>query len=198
MDLIKLITLLLKANPMPLGRLLVQLCRSPIDLLHMPDDALMELVRKALSIGLKPNPRRLILPIGLPGSGKSTFAHNLRKEIIALDNGTRVKICSTDDFFMHDEEYRFNPQKLTENHALNYQTFALAVADGIDVIVIDNTNLRASHREIYIRLARACGYEIETPVIGEFTKEACEVYAARNVHGVPLVGIQRMASSVEV
>jgi predicted kinase len=85
-----------------------------------------------------------------------------------------------------------------EFHARNFQKFALALADARDVVIVDNTNLREEHREPYVKLARAFGYQVEMPVVGEFTEEACKTYAARNVHGVPLEGLRRMASSVQL
>lgn len=137
-----------------------------------------------------------VLLIGLPGSGKSTRVSALRAA--ASYAGLRTEVCSTDDFFMKNGRYEFNPGKLGENHGRNFQKFALACADGIEQVIVDNTNLRAEHREPYIKLAKALGYEVHQEVIGEFTDEACQIYAGRNVHGVPLEGLRRMAASVQL
>jgi predicted kinase len=134
--------------------------------------------------------------IGLPGAGKSTAVSKMVKA--GEDFGLRTVVCSTDDFFMEGGVYRFNPGKLTQNHALNFQKFALALADSVDQVIVDNTNIRAEHREPYIKLARAMGYDVVFEVVGEFTPEACETYARRNTHGVPLEGIKRMASAVQL
>ena len=141
--------------------------------------------------------KRVLLPVGLPGSGKSTEVQKLVKK--ASQEGKLALVCSTDDFFVNAQGvYDFNPRKLTENHALNFQKFCLALADGIELVVVDNTNLRAEHRAPYIKMAKALGYKVELPIIGEFTDSAAETYAKRNLHGVPLEGIKRMANAVDL
>ena len=136
--------------------------------------------------------------IGLPGSGKSTAVKNLvAKSGLRWDDD--VVVCSTDDFFVNErKEYHFDFRKLRENHALNFQKYCLALADGVQLVIVDNTNILAEHREPYIRMAKALGYKVECEVVGEFGEGACVDYAARNVHGVPLEGIQRMARRVEL
>lgn len=140
--------------------------------------------------------REVVLPIGLPGSGKSTLTQQLVSSAQAA--GRSCEVCSTDDFFMKNGVYEFNPGKLMEFHARNFQKFAMALADGKSLVVVDNTNLVAAHREPYIKLAVALGYQVHTPIVGQFTEDACVTYAGRNVHGVPLEGLRRMASSVQL
>lgn len=195
--LIQLIALLAKQYPgTRLGKMLIDLTATSTDLLHIPNMELELLVTNALREGLVPRSRRVVFPIGLPGSGKSTMVKEL--SFRERSDGKRVVICSTDDFFMVNGSYKFNPSKLTEYHARNFQKFALALADAADLVILDNTNLRAEHRETYVRLAKAMGYTVEYRVVGGFTEEECMVYAGRNVHGVPLDGIRRMASSVQL
>jgi NEDD4-binding protein 2 len=140
--------------------------------------------------------KRVIICVGIPGSGKSTRAAEILR--VAQSNNLRGVICSTDDFFMVNGQYQFNGNKLSEYHARNFQKFALGLADGLDLVIVDNTNLVAAHREPYVKLARAMGYQVDYEVVGEFTEEAIATYAARNTHGVPLEGIRRMAKSVEL
>lgn len=134
--------------------------------------------------------------VGVPGSGKSTVASEIAAE--ARDVGVTTLICSTDDFFMVNGRYQFDPRRLAEYHARNFQKFALALADGTQLVILDNTNIREEHREPYVRLAKAMGYTVRVEVVGEFTPEACEQYARRNTHGVPLESIKRMAASVQL
>lgn len=140
--------------------------------------------------------KRCILMVGLPGSGKSTAV----REIIGSNDffGLSSVICSTDDFFMVNGRYQFDGRKLGEYHARNFQKFALACADGVPLVIVDNTNIMKEHRTPYIKLAEALGYEVSVRVVGEFTEEACQTYAARNTHGVPLDGIRRMAAAVQL
>jgi predicted kinase len=195
-QLLSLLALLIKKTPsLRLGELLLTLVPTTTDLRHIPNETLESRIKLALMNNLTVQPRRLVMPIGLPGSGKSTLALQMARD---RPEGTRAVICSTDDFFVVNGDYKFNPGKLGEYHARNFQKFALALADGVELVIIDNTNLREEHREPYLRLAKAMGYTVEMPVVGEFTPEACQTYAGRNVHGVPLEGLRRMAQGVQV
>ncbi len=140
--------------------------------------------------------KRVIIMVGLPGASKSTRAAEILR--VAESNNLRGAIYSTDNFFMVDGKYQFNGGKLSEYHARNFINYAMGLADGLDLVIVDNTNLVAAHREPYAKLARAMGYQVDYEVVGEFTEEAIQIYAARNVHGVPLDGIRRMAKSVEL
>lgn len=198
-NLLKLLAALINTYPnVRFGQLLLSMLPSKVDLLHMPDATLENLIAQAMRNGLTPRVRRVYLPIGLPGSGKSTFAKKLVEETAMLGGGATSCVCSTDDCFMVNGEYRFDGRKLGEYHGRNFQKFALALADAVDMVIVDNTNLRAEHREPYIRLARALGYEVIQPVIGDFTDDICQTYAERNVHGVPLDALRRMASTVQL
>ncbi len=140
--------------------------------------------------------KQVIIMCGAPGAGKSTRAAEILR--VAQSNNLRGAIYSTDDAFMVDGRYQFDGRKLPEYHARNFQSYAMGLADGLDVVIVDNTNLVAAHREPYLKLARAMGYEVSVEVVGEFTEVAVATYAARNTHGVPLEAIRRMAASVEL
>ena len=65
--------------------------------------------------------RTLLLIRGLPGSGKTTLAHKLAD----LQTGS---ICvAADDFFMEDDEYKFDSAKLQEVHERCQRTAGLAM-----------------------------------------------------------------------
>src|SRR5690606_1663060 len=94
--------------------------------------------------------RKLILMRGLPGSGKSTLAQEL-----AGDDG---QIHSTDDLFMIDGKYQFNPDLLSLNHAKNVENVSHAMQRGVTPIVVDNTNTRAYEMKQYVLLANKYNY----------------------------------------
>lgn len=128
---------------------------------------------------------KMVIMRGLPGSGKSTRAREIAAQICAT-------ICSTDDFFVVDGKYVFDPSKLGINHALNLKFAQMVISSGRNVI-IDNTNVLRSHMQPYIDAAQRSGYEVE---IVEVT---CDINTciARNIHGVPEVAIRRMAAQWE-
>lgn len=70
---------------------------------------------------------------GYPGSGKSTKAKELAERFDAV-------ICSADDYFMKDGNYKFNVSKLKDAHQQCQDKALNAINSGKNVIV-DNTNL---------------------------------------------------------
>jgi len=94
---------------------------------------------------------KLILMRGVSGSGKSTLARK-----IAEEHDLSV-IYSTDDFFMVDGEYRFDPKRLGEFHAANVKRAQESMADKCACIIIDNTNTQAWEMKSYVELAAEYG-----------------------------------------
>lgn len=133
----------------------------------------------------------MVIYAGLPGGGKSTAAAQMKEGAQIL--GQTCVICSTDDFFVVDGVYTFNPGKLFQNHLANQRKARQACVDDVNVVVIDNTNILAKHREAYENIAAEFGYKVETVVVGQFTEEFAKICAERNKHGVPLASIQKMA-----
>lgn len=81
---------------------------------------------------------------GVSGSGKSTLAESL---IV----GRSGIICTADDFFMVDGEYKFNPAKLGKAHQECQVKFLGAlVSHEYDVIVVANTNTSAKEYNEYL------------------------------------------------
>lgn len=84
----------------------------------------------------------LFIMRGYPGSGKSHKAKEISKEFDAT-------ICSADDYWMKDGQYKFNANKLEDAHNECYHKFLQSVKNHKNVI-IDNTNLlpKSFHRYI--------------------------------------------------
>ena len=97
--------------------------------------------------------KQLILLRGVSGSGKSTLA----KEY--LNQGGVVH--STDDFFMKDGTYQFDPKKIGYYHKLNQKRTEEAMINGQSPIIIDNTNLQAWEMKPYVEMADKYGYEVK-------------------------------------
>src|SRR3990172_9383588 len=101
-NLFQLLPLLQKQIPhMRFGALLSVLGEGALN--SISDEELIRRISLVLQFGLTVRPRREIMPVGLPGSGKSTFTKEL---IWGRSEGTRAVICSTDDFFMDRSEER--------------------------------------------------------------------------------------------
>jgi len=97
---------------------------------------------------------KLILMRGVSGSGKSTLA----KKLAAAQEGV---IYSTDDFFMFEGIYAFDPSSLGKNHKMNQDRAIWAMQERTPCIIIDNTNTQAWEMKPYVEAAVELGYEIE-------------------------------------
>lgn len=130
--------------------------------------------------------KTVYLLIGLPGSGKSSQAQIIR----AFGDYKEKKsiVVSADHFFVNKLTgvYTFDVAHLGAAHNNCQIEFTRSTVMEYDHIVVDNTNLTRKDRKFYIEQAKEFGYSVQLITIGEFTDEACELYASRNVHGVPL------------
>jgi NEDD4-binding protein 2 len=97
--------------------------------------------------------RVLVLMRGVSGSGKSTVANKI--------TGSKGVILSTDDLFMKDGRYEFDPKRIGANHAINQSRAETAMRDGISPVVIDNTNTQGWEMKPYVTLADKYGYSVE-------------------------------------
>jgi len=140
--------------------------------------------------------KRLYIIRGLPGSGKS---HAVKEIVDQARNYYQqgVVVCSADDFFMVNGEYQFNPMKIAQAH-MHCQVKALnAMAEGTELVIIDNTNTQKWEFKLYEEMADIFDYQVGYKMIGTLDSASVQLYAERNIHGVPLEAIQRMAERFE-
>lgn len=131
----------------------------------------------------------LIILRGIPGSGKSYTSQEFS------DDGSNV--FSTDDYFMQDGNYVFNPSKLSAAHQWNQKRAIEAMDAGVTPVVIDNTNVQAWEAKGYVQAAVERGYRIEVREPETPWKFDAEELAKRNQHGVPIEAIKRMLNRWE-
>jgi len=134
--------------------------------------------------------KKVIFTVGLPGSGKTTLAEKLKKE--HLGNSLTCEIFTTDDFFVKDGQYQWKFDYLTAAHEWNFGRFALAMFNGMNVLIVGNCNLNAWTLYKYVELAIKNGYEFELIEPKTKWRNDPEECAKRNSHNVPLATIQRM------
>ena len=123
----------------------------------------------------------------VPGSGKSTFARKLKQHAESI--GLTCSIHSSDDKFMIDGEYKFDFAKLGYNHKLNHAEFCESMNSGTNVIIGDNTNIRARDYNEYVNAAKDAGYKA---IVVSFIPGSPELHFTRGVHNVPLETITDM------
>jgi len=96
---------------------------------------------------------------GIPGCGKSSLSDELHSN--ASMTGRTALICSSDDFFMdHDGKYNWDFDKLGHAHMWCKQEFKNGIAEGIDVVIVSNTNIHTSDVKAYHDVAKDGGYMV--------------------------------------
>ena len=126
---------------------------------------------------------------GLPGAGKSTLA-----EILASSKGEKETsvICSADHYQVDEKgDYKFSYENLGYAHGKCQAKFAQSIKDGINVIIVDNTN--TLHREFkdYEKQGKEAGYRVFIVAVGTLDRQ---LSYSRNSHDVPMDSINKMAS----
>ena len=130
--------------------------------------------------------KRVILMVGIPGSGKTTLVNEVFP-------GARV--CSADEYFVDAAGvYKFDATKLAQAHAYCHNKFRASLEAGYRTIVIDNTNIDARHRLEYAGPAERAGYQV---VEIRLYADANEAHA-RCAHNVPLATIERMSRRLDI
>lgn len=124
------------------------------------------------------NNKVMFIMKGLPGSGKSTIVKTIQE--VYKDS----VVCSADFYFMKSGKYKFRADKLKDAHQACQNKATASASRGMNVIIIDNTNVRNWEMKFYLTLAREYHY---VPVIVEpqtpWCRDAYEL-AQRNSHGM--------------
>ena len=127
----------------------------------------------------------LILLRGVSGAGKSTVAG------LFID----ATIISTDDFFMVDGEYQFNPELLAENHDKCFKSVESEMEcpqqDICPNIVVHNTFTQAWEMKRYRELADKYGYNFYTIIVENR-------HGSNSIHDVPDHIISKQRDRFEV
>lgn len=129
----------------------------------------------------------LIIIRGLPGSGKSYLASDIR--FAALEYGIFCESFEADDYFrMKTGTYEFVPSEVPKAHQYCYTRCQDAMKHGITKVIVSNTATRQWEYQKYIDLAREHGHKVQViDVHGEF----------ENIHGVPEEHLTKMAERWE-
>ena len=126
---------------------------------------------------------RLTIVVGLPGSGKTTFAKRMRDLI-----PEHIVYFEADMYFEDvNGKYNFDRWKLGDAHQWCYQQVEQALVDG-KWVYVSNTNLSRWERKKYIDLANQIGCDVGMVVCNG---------TYQNIHGVPEGNIESMRERYE-
>lgn len=133
--------------------------------------------------------KTLILLRGLPGSGKSTFAHYIWND---------YAICEADKFFVgKDGVYRFDANKLRQAHEWCRNEVEIRMKDNeanpqyYPEIVVSNTFTQEWEMEAYYKLAEQYGYKVFSIIMENR-------HAGVNQHGVPADKLEQMKTRFQI
>lgn len=130
----------------------------------------------------------LVIMRGVTGSGKSTMARDIA--------GNLGVIHSTDDYFMKDDIYQFNYEKLAYYHFLNFMATLKSLEEKEPLIIIDNTNIKAEYARNYVDAAKVYGYKI---IVREIVPYGLDIkyFLKYNTHNVNKESIEQMIKDYE-
>lgn len=76
--------------------------------------------------------KTVIINRAVPGSGKTTITNCIKNTL--LNHNINIKVFSTDEYFMVNDRYIFDIEKLYFYHSLNLENFKKAIESNIDVV----------------------------------------------------------------
>lgn len=132
----------------------------------------------------------LIIMRGVPGSGKSYLAHQLKGNGVAL---------SADDYFINYQgQYVFDRNLLGVAHEWNQKRANEELQKGTNPVIIDNTNLEAWEIQPYVMMALRHNYSVELIEPDTPWREDVRVLSQKNIHRVPREKIREMLEKQRV
>lgn len=150
---------------------------------------------------------RVILLAGCAGSGKSTYVRRAfpMALVVSADHYFDDMAVRTGRTFQDVWDLRL----LGVAHSLCQDRFREALGAGQPLVVVDNTNVRATDRQRFVKKALEHGYEVEIHVLNPWeyggpppSPEQVASYLSechrRNVHGVPLEVIAQQFSKLDL
>ncbi len=140
--------------------------------------------------------KKVIICVGIAGSGKSTMAKAIHEEHFRTHNDMSA-IVSADNYWIRpDGLYDWNPKHIGLAHKWCQQKFEWYLQEEYNLVIVDNTNLSKAERKPYEDIAAKYGYvvEVREPET-EWRYNALEC-SKRNTHGVPLVTLDKMLAKL--
>jgi len=136
--------------------------------------------------------KKIIITRGIPGSGKSYTAKQIKEDMERLD--FTCHICSTDDYWYVDEDnpYVFDRAKIGVAHRWNQKRVKQHLHNSEECVIVDNTNTTWKEIKPYAEMAINHDYEVIVVEADSDWRYDVDECFKRNTHGVPKEVIQAM------
>ena len=128
--------------------------------------------------------KSLVIVRGVPGAGKSTFAE-------LISGGDTDIICTADDYFMQDGEYKWDAAKLGEAHKSCQEKCESLMQKSARLVIVANTSVRGQDFEPYMKLAEQYGYQTFSVIVENR-------HGNDNVHNVPDDKVESMKRKFQI
>lgn len=123
----------------------------------------------------------LIICRGVPGAGKSTFAHLLGRAV-----------CSADDYFTtRTGDYNWSADKVGTAHAWCQRKCRRFMKKQVERIIIANTNTTEREMQPYFELAKIFNYKVFSIIVENRM-------STKSVHNVPEESLQKMRDRFQI
>lgn len=132
---------------------------------------------------------KVIFMRGIPGADKSGWAARM------FGGDKKAVILSSADFFNVGNRFVWVGSKTPQSHVWNQRRFEKALDDGMETIVIDNTNIKYWEMRPYLDLLEECPeyYEVFQKCLHIDPVDAYPV----SRHKVPLLNLIKMYEAFE-
>ena len=128
--------------------------------------------------------RRVVVLVGLPGSGKSTYVKPMGSAVLSSDKIRKLLADDETDQSIHDRVFQ------TLRYVLRQR-----LAIGRPLTFIDATNLTPGERRPYVEIARESGADVEA-VFFDVPIQVCLERNARRSRVVPADALREMAAKL--
>lgn len=132
--------------------------------------------------------KKLIIMVGIPGSGKSTWVSKNQNQAIVI---------SPDQYLVDQYDYEWTPERAGEAWAYSYQQYAKELTKGVDIIW-DATFLRGIDRSAVLNFAKGFGYHCTAIYFDTPIAICLERNQNRDREPVPEKTIKNMAKMIQI
>jgi predicted kinase len=133
--------------------------------------------------------KKIIFMRGVPGAGKTPWAME------HFGEDPSAAILSAADYFLDETgKFKWVAHLTPQSHQWNIQRFRNALNDGMETIVVDNTNIKAWDMKPYLKILKEYkDYQVFQKVMD------CDLFdaAENSFHEVPIFSIMRMDENFE-